>query len=429
MAQVEGAELVAIGLANQGESVIAFDRETGAPLSPVVVWSDRRSAAIVAALEGTDAETILADRTGLPLDPYFSAGKIAWLLENVDAVADANRAGRLAVSTLDGFFLHRLSGGARFVTDPSTASRTQLMHLEERRFDGDCAKVFGIALDALPEIGPTVPRDPIPTPLGAPVAATIVDQQAALAALGAVNSGDVKVTYGTGCFIQANAGSTAVRPGGGLLPTLGWELGTGEVAYAIEGGVFTAATAVDWLVGLGLAGSAADVDRLAATAHPGETRFLPAFTGMGAPWWRPGAAGVLAGLRASTTPADIAFAVLEGIAHRVADVLETIEAEQGLPDAIRVDGGLSASETLVQLQADLIGRPVAVSAEREGTAAGAAGLAAIGAGMLDLAGLASRARVAREAGPSISADERATRRAEWRAFVESSAALDPGAAE
>ncbi len=201
------------------------------------------------------------------------------------------------------------------------------------------------------------------------------------------------------------------------------------MAYAIEGGVFTAATAVDWLVGLGLAGSAADVDRLAATAHPGETRFLPAFTGMGAPWWRPGAAGVLAGLRASTTPADIAFAVLEGIAHRVADVLETIEAEQGLPDAIRVDGGLSASETLVQLQADLIGRPVAVSAEREGTAAGAAGLAAIGAGMLDLAGLAARARVAREAEPSISADERATRRADWRAFVESSAALDPGAAE
>ena len=429
MAQVEGAELVAIGLANQGESVIAFDRETGAPLSPVVVWSDRRSAAIVAGLAGTDAEALLADRTGLPLDPYFSAGKIAWLLQNVDAVADAARAGRLAIGTLDGFFLHRLSGGTRFVTDPSTASRTQLMHLEERRFDADCAEVFGIGLGALPEIGPTVPRDPIPTPLGAPVAATIVDQQAALAALGAVNPGDVKVTYGTGCFIQANAGSTAVRPGGGLLPTLGWELGTGEVAYAIEGGVFTAATAVDWLVGLGLAESAADVDRLAATAHPGETRFLPAFTGMGAPWWRPGAAGVLAGLRASTTPADIAFAVLEGIAHRVADVLETIEAEQGLPDAIRVDGGLSASETLVQLQADLIGRPVAVSAEREGTAAGAAGLAAIGAGMLDLAGLAARARVAREAEPCISADERAKRRADWRAFVESSAALDPGTAE
>ena len=422
---MEGAELVAIGLANQGESVIAFDRRSGEPLSPAVLWSDRRSAGIVAELGGTEAQALVESRTGLPLDPYFSAGKIAWLLRHSEPVAEAARAGRLRVGTLESFFLHRLSGGAAFVTDPSTASRTQLMDLDRRRFDPECAAVFGIDLAHLPQIGPTVPEEPIATSLGAPVAASICDQQAALAAIGAVSPGETKVTYGTGCFIEANAGDTPVRPAGGLMPTFGWELGSGELAYAIEGGVFTAATAVDWLVELGIAGTAAEVDRLAGSGGPGETRFLPAFTGMGAPWWRPGAAGVLAGLRASTGRGDIAYAVLEGIAHRVADVLEAVETEQGLPDVIRVDGGLSASRTLLQLQADLVGRPVAAAAEREGTAAGAAGFAAIGTGLLDLDGLAARARLVRRLDPAVSADERGERRARWREFVAASAALDP----
>ena len=428
MAQVERAELVAIGLANQGESVIAFDRETGAPLSPVVVWSDRRSAAIVTDLAGTEAETTLIDHTGLPLDPYFSAGKIAWLLENVDAVAEADSAGRLAVSTLDGFFLHRLSGGARFVTTrpprrapSSCTSRSAASTRTARR----CS------------VSPSTRSRRSARPCRATPshaarrARRRHDRRPAGRARRARcrqpgrREGDLRdgLLHPGQCGLDRRPPRRRAAPH----PGLGARHGRGGVRHR------------------GRRLYRRDRRRLArrprpgrdprggrpAGRHgdPGETRFLPAFTGMGAPWWRPGAAGVLAGLRASTTAADIAFAVLEGIAHRVADVLETIEAEQGLPDAIRVDGGLSASETLVQLQADLIGRPVAVSAEREGTAAGAAGLAAIGAGMLDLAGLAARARVAREAEPSISADERATRRADWRAFVESSAALDPGTAE
>ena len=427
LGQVGGAELAAIGLANQGESVIAFDRRTGEPLSPAILWSDRRSTALVNEVAGSEGQEILERTTGLPLDPYFSASKIAWMQRNLEPVAAAARAGRLAVGTLDSFFIFRLSEGRAFVTDPSTGSRTQLMNLDELRFDPDCAAVYGIDIENLPAIIPTVPAEPIRTVLGAPVAASICDQQAALAAIGAVAPGETKVTYGTGCFIEAHAGSEPVRPRSGLMPTFGWQLASGELAYAIEGGVFTAATAVDWLVSLGLASSAPEVDRLAGDAVAGEAQFLPAFTGLGAPWWRPGAAGIFAGLRASTRKEELAYAVLEGIAQRVADVLEAIALEQELPELIRVDGGLSASAILLQLQADLVGYPIAVAAEREGTAAGAAGFAAIGIDALDLDGLASRARLTRTFESTISAEEREERRARWHAFVEASRALDPDA--
>lgn len=425
LSQVEGGEVVAIGLANQGESVIAFDRTSGKPLSPAILWSDRRSSAIVKEVEGTDGQAVLEARTGLPLDPYFSASKIAWIHRNLEEVARASREGRLAVGTLDTFFIFRLSEGAAFVTDASTGSRTQLMNLEERVFDPECAAVYKIDLEELPKIVPTVPSDPMPSTLGAPIAASICDQQAAMAAIGAVTKGQMKVTYGTGCFIEANAGESPVRPGGGLMPTFGWELASGELSYAIEGGVFTAGAAIEWLVALGLAEGAAQVDELARARGFGETLFLPAFTGIGAPWWRPAAAGVLSGLRASTSREDIAFAVLEGIAQRVADVLEAIDTEQALPDEIRADGGLSASVPLLQMQADLVGRPIVAAEEREGTAAGAAGFAAIGARDLDLPGLAARARFTRRFEPCLAEDERLERRARWRSFVEASAGLDP----
>lgn len=426
MRQVPHAEVRGLGLANQGESVIAFDRRTGDPLSPAILWSDRRGAEVLAAL-GPDARALLESRTGLPADPYFSASKIAWMLRRLPAVREAAAVGRLAVGTLDAFIIFRLTEGAAFITDPSTASRTQLMDLDTLRYDPACAAVFGIPQELLPAIGPTVLPEPIPTLTGVPLCATSCDQQAALAAIGAIRPGDVKVTYGTGCFVEAHAGGAARRPAHGLMATFAWDIPAEERAWAVEGGVFTASTAVDWLVSLGLAADGPGVTALAAGAGDAVPLFLPSFTGVGAPWWRPGAAGVFAELRASTTPADLARAVLAGIAHRVADVLDAVEAEQGLPDAIRVDGGLSASAVLLQLQADLAGRPVLPALERETTAAGVAALAAIGRGELTLAELRSRARFAAPVEPRLAADARDSERERWRRFVDATAALDPQA--
>ncbi len=429
LAKVDGAELAGIGLANQGESCVAFDRATGRPLSPAILWSDRRSSAIVEAVAGTPGQKTLESVSGLPLDPYFSASKIAWMHRNIEAVKEASREKRLAVGTLDSFFLFRLSEGKAFVTDPSTGSRTQLMDLDKLRFDEGCTAVYGYDLQELPEIIPTVPAEGIPTTLGAPIRASICDQQSALAAIGATQTGEIKVTYGTGCFIEANVGPVAVRPGSGLMPTFGWQLASGPLAYAIEGGDFSAGTAIDWIVSLGLAKSGPELDKLAERAVLGETMFLPAFTGIGAPWWRPGAAGVFSGLRASTRPEELCLAVLEGIAQRVADVLEAVSEVQPIPDEVRVDGGVSASDILLQMDADLTGRRIVAAVEREGTAAGAAGFAAIGAGELDLAGLGARARFERAFEPRLSEAERLERRDLWRKFVLATRALDPSPKE
>ncbi len=421
----DGAELAGIGLANQGESVVAFDRISGAPLSPVVLWSDRRSTDIIESMAGTSDQRLVEQVTGLPLDPYYSAGKMAWMLRNIDAVSDASKNGTLAVGTLDSYFTFRLSDGKEFATDPSTACRTQLMSLDSLQFEESCAEIFGIDITWLADMRKTVLEEPIKTTCGAPIAASICDQPSALAAIGAVKTGDMKVTHGTGCFIDANAGPEPVRPEHGLMPIFAWALPSGEMSYAVEGGVFSGGTAVDWAVGLGLADTASDLDKLAESGIPRRVFFLPALSGVGAPWWRAGAAGVFAGLRASSQKSDLAFAVLEGIAHRVVDVLDAIGEVQALPTEIRVDGGLSASDVLLQLEADLSGRPILASAEREGTAAGAAGLAAIGLGELDLPGLAARASFSRRFEPRLQEGERIERRQLWKTFVAATRALDP----
>ncbi|MFS0898473.1 FGGY family carbohydrate kinase [Mycolicibacterium litorale] len=431
---VPGAELAGIGLANQGESIIAFDRRTGAPLSNAILWSDRRAGTVIDRVRGTAEASRVEGVTGLRLDPYYSAARIAWALTNLPDVAAAAAAGTLAIGTLDTFFIYRLTGGA-YVTDPSTGSRTQLMALDDLQFDKECAAAFGIDVALLPALVDTVFAEPLPTTLGAPLYASATDQLAALAALGAINPGDTKMTYGTGCFIDTNVGAAPCRPGHGLMPTFAWSILDEPKAWAIEGGVFTAATAVDWLVGLGLAESAAHVAELAAACaaasdfdlrmhHP---QFLPSFTGVGAPWWRPDAAGVLAGLRASTDGHDLAFAVLDGIAQRVADVVDAVDAELGSTATLRADGGLSANRTLMQRQADVCGRPIAIADHQENTAAGAAGLAAIGAGELDLTGLAARAEFHCVVEPQLAEPNRLLERARWRAFVEATSDLEPPA--
>jgi glycerol kinase len=376
-------EVVGCGLDHQGESVLAWDAETGRALSPVIVWQDKRQ---VELLKELDEEAIRA-RSGLPIDPYFSSGKYAWLLQNGLEVTDSLRLGNV-----DAWLTDRL--GAGLVTDASTASRTQLHRLGDAGWDPWLCERFGVPADALPPVGDsvgdlgTLRHDRWPVDL--PLTARVVDQQAALAGAGCVAPGLVKATYGTGVFVLAHVGDEVPQAAGGLLPTAAWRVG-GRTEYALDGGVFAAGEMLEWLCReLGLADEPAALGALARGAESSDgVRILPGITGVGAPWWRPDARGTIAGLTAGTKRAQVARAALEGIAWRVADVVAAVR-ETVAVDTLRVDGGLTNEPGLLQLQADAIGVPV----ERglaDATAAGSAALAAVGAGLLgsvaDIAGL------------------------------------------
>jgi glycerol kinase len=376
-------EVVGCGLDHQGESVLAWDGETGEPLSPVIVWQDKRQTDLLAEL---DADAIQA-RSGLPIDPYFSSGKYAWLLRNGLEVTPSLRLGNV-----DAWLTDRL--GAGFGTDASTASRTQLHRLGEAGWDDWLCQTFGVPIDALPAVGDsvgalgTLRHERWPADL--PLTARVVDQQAALAGAGCVSPGLVKATYGTGVFVLAHVGDAVPEAAGGLLPTVAWRV-RGRTEYALDGGVFAAGEMLEWLCReLGLAPEPAALGELARGAESGGgVRILPGITGVGAPWWKPDARGTIAGLAAGTTRAEVARAALEGIAWRVADIVAAVR-ESVAVDTLRVDGGLTNEPALLQIQADAIGAPVEQGLA-DATAAGAAALAAVGAGLLgsvaDIAGL------------------------------------------
>jgi len=360
--------------------------------------------------------------SGMPLDPYFSAGKLAWLLEHDDAVARAVDAGTARLGTVDSFLCDRL--GAGFATDPSTASRTQLGAPE---WDPALLEIFGVPREPLPEIMDTagdlgtLHHDSWPIEL--PLRARFVDQQAALAGAGCVEPGLVKATYGTGVFVLAHAGTERPEPGGGLLPTVAWRI-NGRVEWAIDGGVFTAGALLEWMSrDLGLA---ADPPALAAAAaeveDAGGVRVLPALAGVGAPWWESEARAVFAGMTSGTRPAHIARAALEGIAWRVADVVGVVR-ETVPVEVLRVDGGLTRDPTLLQLQADAAG----VSVQRgavDATVVGAAALAAVGAGIWgSTLEIAERIPIGERTEPQRDDAWRERSHAEWREFVERAAAL------
>jgi glycerol kinase len=413
---------VVLGLDHQGESVLAWDAESGEPLSPIVTWQDKRSQEVLDRVEAEGRADLVRERSGMPLDPYFSAGKLAWLLEHDAAVGRARDAGTLRMGTVDSFLCDRL--GAGFATDPATASRTQLGAPE---FDPALLEIFAVPREVLPAIADTAGDLGVlrhdSWPLELPLRARCPDQQAALAGAGCVEPGLAKATYGTGVFLLAHAGDERPRPSGGLLPTVAWRIG-GRVEWALDGGVFTAGALLEWLSrDLGLAD---DPAALAAAAEQvddsGGVRMLPALAGIGAPWWRPDARAVIAGATSATRPGHVGRAALEAIAWRVADVL--VAVRESVPvEVLRVDGGLTRSRLLLSLQADAAGvavQPGAVDA----TAAGAAALASVGAGIWEST-LESGERIPTGERVEPVRDEawRQPEHSAWRAFVERAAEL------
>jgi glycerol kinase len=359
-----GVPVAAVALANQGETVLAWDRDTGRPLTPAVVWQDRRAESICAPLSAS-AETV-AQRTGLVLDPYFSAPKMAWIRANM------TRAG--VVTTTDTWLVHRLCGA--FVTDASTASRSLLISLDSVTWDDELLGLFGLAGEALPEIvgcdqiigstdvfGPTIP-----------VAGLIVDQQAALLAESCLAPGDAKCTFGTGAFLLAQLGGNAARSTSGLTTSVAWRL-RDQTSYCVDGQVYTAASAVRWAVDLGLVPAADQIDSVAADSSDG-VLCVPALAGLAAPWWDSAATASFSGMSLSSGRGQLVRALLEGIAAQVAALADLVATDLGQPlTRLRVDGGLTQSAVLMQAQADLARIPVDVYPSMHATALGAAACA------------------------------------------------------
>ena len=421
LGDVDG-EVTACGLDHQGESVLAWDADSGRPLTPIVTWQDKRSQEVLDRLEREGGADAVRERSGMPLDPYFSAGKLAWLLENDDAVAKAREAGTLRLGTVDSFLCDRL--GARFETDPSTASRTQLGAPE---WDPELLDAFGVPESALPAIADTAGDLGVLShpdwPAELPLRARCVDQQAALAGAGCVSQGLAKATYGTGVFLLAHVGDARPAPAGGLVPTVAWRIGD-RVDWALDGGVFTAGALLEWLTAkLGLAASPAELAEAAAEVEDAKgVRILPALAGIGAPWWRPDARAVIAGLTAGAGPAHVGRGALEGIAWRVADVLAVVR-ETVAVEALRVDGGLTRSDLLLRLQADAAGVVVQRGAV-DATAAGAAALAAVGAGVFaSVEEIGERIPAGEAVEPARDHEWREREHAAWREFVERAATL------
>ncbi len=372
-------DLMAVGIANQGESCLAWDAQTLKPLGPVIVWQDARTEDRMARMKAEGAEALTLERAGLPLDPYFSASKLSWLLENRPDVGASARAGTLRLGTTDAYFRHVLTG--RCETDVTTASRTSLMSLDTCTWDADLCALFGVPLEALPEITSTTGA------LGevsiggrtVPLSASVVDQQAAVYGHGCRNPGDAKITFGTGAFALAIAGPARPATGSGLLPTVAWAQSGRPPVYAVDGGVYAAASAVNWARSLGLFSDFAEVGQFATP--PAISRglaFVPALAGLACPHWDRRAAGAWMGMTLDTTKADLVQALFEGIAFRMAEVFAAMEAVRPVASPVSIDGGLSRNSYFCRFLATALGREILVSDEAELTALGTAALAADG---------------------------------------------------
>ena len=421
------ADVAAVGITNQRETTVLWDRKTGRPVAPAIVWQDRRTAARCDALRQEGLEPLFASRTGLLLDAYFSGTKLAWLLEHVAGARERARRGELAFGTIDSWLVWNLSGGRVHATDVSNASRTLIFNIHTLDWDEELLAVLDIPRSVLPKVvassGIVARTDCEGLPDGLAVAGIAGDQQAALFGQACHRAGMAKNTYGTGCFLLMNTGEKPAESRNRLLATVAWQR-NGRTAYALEGSVFIAGAAIQWLRdGLGLIARAADIDALAATVpDPGGVHFVPALSGLGAPYWDPHARGTIVGITRGTTKAHLARATLEAIAFQSAELIEAMASDSGIPLAeLRVDGGATASNLLMQMQADLLGVPVVRPRVTETTALGAAYLAGLATGFWrdeeEIASLWSRDRVFE---PTLSRGEGAARLGEWKRAVERS---------
>jgi glycerol kinase len=422
-AGLTAGDIAAIGIANQRETTIVWERAGGRPIAPAIVWQDRRTAELCARLNAKGHGETVAARTGLVIDPYFSAGKIAWLLDHVAGARAAAARGELAFGTVDCFLLWRLTGGAVHATDATNAARTLLFDIHRQDWDDDLLALFDIPRSLLPAVRDNCADFGATTAdfLGAPVAITGMagDQQAATVGQACFAPGMIKSTYGTGCFLVLNTGSKPVRSSQRLLTTLAYRL-DGVPTYALEGSIFAAGAAVQWLRdGLRLIGTAAETAALAASADPAQRIYLvPAFTGLGAPWWDPAARGAILGLTREAGIAELARAALEAACFQTRDLLAAMAADGATHAALRVDGGMVANDWLAQCLADFTGVPVERPVVTETTALGAAYLAGLTTGFYRSRDeLAARWRRERRFEPAMGETERDERYAGWRAAV------------
>jgi glycerol kinase len=428
--EVGGSErIAAIGIANQRETTIVWDRATGDPIADAIVWQSRITAQACAALRDAGHEPLFRDRTGLPLDAYFSGPKIAHILDAVPGARTRAERGELAFGTVDSFLLWRLTGGGVHATDVSNASRTLLFDIHRLAWDEALLELVGVPPAVLPEVRPTsgLFGETAAELFGRsiPIAALAGDQQAATFGQACFEPGAAKNTYGTGAFLLLNTGTEASSSRHGLLSTVGWQLESrGPVTYALEGSVFSAGSAVQWLRdGLRAVAAASHVEALAASVdETGGVYLVPAFTGLGAPYWDPDARGTIVGITRGTGLPELARATLESIAFQVADVLEAMAADAGSGvRALRVDGGAATNDLLLQLQADLLGVPVERPVVAETTALGAAYLAGLAVGYWSgLDDVATNWVLDRRFEPSMSKDRRLAMLHGWHRAVERS---------
>ncbi|MGK7869513.1 glycerol kinase GlpK [Falsiroseomonas sp. E2-1-a20] len=418
--------LAGIGITNQRETTLLWDRATGRPIHRAIVWQDRRTAAHCARLAAEGAGALIAERSGLLPDPYFSATKLAWLLENVGGARAAAARGDLAFGTVDSFLLWRLTGGRVHATDATNAARTMLFDIRRGCWDADLLRLFDIPDSVLPEVRDNAAEFGTTEPgllgVAVPVRGMAGDQHAAMLGQACFAPGMVKSTYGTGCFLLLNTGDVAVPSKNRLLTTLAWQLG-GQRTYALEGAIFIAGAAVQWLRdGLGLIRDAAESGALAARADPAQAvYFVPAFTGLGAPHWDAEARGAIFGLTRNTGPAEICRAALESVAFQTRDLVQAMQADWGAArgqTVLRVDGGMTASDFAMQALSDLLGAPVDRPEVQETTALGAAYLAGLQAGLLPPPGPAvAHWRLDRRFQPAMPRAEADRRHAGWQDAV------------
>jgi glycerol kinase len=440
-AGITPAELAAVGITNQRETTILWERASGRPVGNAIVWQCRRTAGFCDRLKADGAEPEIRRKTGLVVDAYFSGTKIRWMLDHDPALRPRAERGELCFGTVDAWLLWQLTGGAVHATDPSNASRTLCYDIHRRAWDEGLCRILGVPMALLPEVKPSAGvfgetaawpgaaagepsgyKESSGLPAGIPVAGIAGDQQAALFGQACVEPGMAKNTYGTGCFALLNTGDQAVASREGLLTTVAWTV-EGVTAYALEGAVFIAGAAVQWLRdGLGIIKQVAETQALAASVpDTGGVYLVPAFVGLGAPYWDPYARGTLVGITRGTSRAHLARAALEAIAYQSRDVLDTMKRESSVPiTSLRVDGGATANDFLCQFQADILGVEVLRPSVTETTGLGAAYLAGVGAGLWKSRDLATRWKLDRKFTPTMSDGAREAAYGGWRRAVERS---------